>query len=129
VNRRIGKPRTATKINGGKGMVIRHTDVNFPSYGHRIKFDFDGKEGVLVINHEYESVSGYSVSASIEWNGETFDEHGYMQAHGYDGWADYVHAHFNGTFMANRYEFQVPRVLVALIEKRVMEMQRTHVEA
>lgn len=119
MNRRIGRARTATKINGGKGITIRSEEVNFPTYNQRIKFQYDGKEGVLDIIHDYDSASGYIVTVRVEFDGKEFDEHAHQTQHGDDGWEDYVYSQFNGTFMSNRHQLDLPRPFVALIEKRV----------
>jgi hypothetical protein len=122
VNRRVAKPRTGTKINGGKGIIIRAADVTFPTYEHRIKFDYDGKEAFLVIVYQYEPEHGYTVTGAVEVDGERLDNKVYYENNPYDAWHDYIHVHFVTSYMANRYSYEVPKTILALIEKR-MEFQ------
>jgi hypothetical protein len=127
MNRRIGKPRTATKINGGKGITIDSTDVVFPTFKNRIKFSYDGKEAVLIIIHDYDPASGYFVTADLELEGKVLNDYEYIEQHGNDGWMDYVYSQFRGEFMANRYELKLPRDFVKMIEERLDFMVRAEV--
>lgn len=119
--KRVGKPRN-TAVNNGKGITIHSKDVHFPTFENRIKFDYDGKEAVLIITHDYDPASGYFVSAALELDGKPFDVDGWEKAHDDDGWMDYVYSQFRGEFMANLHSLKLPRPLVKMIEERLAFM-------
>jgi hypothetical protein len=119
MNRRLAKPRVATKINSGKGITIRAADVHFPTYEHRIKFDYDGKQAFLVITHEYNAERGYGARGTVELDGKKFDDAAYFESTHYDLWYDFINVHFENSYMANRHTYEVPKMILALIEKRV----------